>query len=82
MQQFQLDTNQYLYYKQEQNCFKYRHKYLVPDTEDEKSEDPNLWMGSEEKWSKWTDLDARQFAKENNVSILQTSKKPIKRRKK
>jgi len=72
MNSFQLDTDNYFFLKQEGN-FKYQHKYLVKGSTNDKSQ-----LGEVEKWGKWTDLDARRYAKKHNVSILQTRKKPVK----
>jgi len=80
MQQFQLDVEGYIYFDKEVE-YKYQHKYLVPGSEDESKEDPSEWLGPEEKWGKWTDMDARQYSKMYDVDIVQTRKKPIKRRK-
>jgi len=76
MQQFQVDTEGYIFFDQEVK-YTYQHKYLVPDTEDETNEDPDMWLGPEEKWGKWTDLGPREFSLKYNVSVLQTRKKPV-----
>jgi len=81
MQQFQVDVNEYIYYDQEVQ-YRYQHKYLVPGSEDESNEDKKEWLGPEEKWGSWTELDARKYSSLHGVDIVQTRKKPIKRRKK
>lgn len=79
---FKLDTNEYMFVGNTSNEeFTYKHKYLVPDSVDESNEDPDLWLGLEEKWSNWTNLSAREYSKKYNVDIVDTKKKPIKRRK-
>lgn len=85
MKQFGLDTDRYHFVISKEDDgveYEYKHKFLVPGTEDESSNDPNMWLGPEEKWGNWTKLNALQFAKKHNLRIIQTRKKPAKRRKK
>lgn len=75
MQQFQVDIDNYLYVKDEEVRYKYKHKHLVPNSSKENIENPELSLGLEEKWSKWTDLNVREFAKLNDVNIIETKKR-------
>lgn len=70
MQITNLDSDNYLFWDQDVKKYRYRHKFLVPGTE--KGD-----YGMFEKWSDWTELDARLYAKKHNVNIIHTSKKPI-----
>lgn len=62
-----LDENNYMFIDEKTNNhrLKYKHKVLI---EDEK-------VGFKEKWSEWTDLDARLYCIRHNVRIIHTRKK-------
>lgn len=64
---FSLDENNYMFIdgKETNHKLKYRHKVLI---EDEK-------IGFKEKWSQWTNLDARLYCIRHNVRITYTRKK-------
>ena len=75
MSEISVDSNNYLFFEEESFRYSFKHKYLVPSSYNETSTDPEEWLGEEEKWSKWTTLNAREYSSEYNVSIIKTRKK-------
>ena len=50
----------------------YKHKYIM-----DAKEDDYLGLGGKNAISDWTDLTASQFARQNEVSILSTTKREL-----
>ena len=63
-----MDVNNYMFLKENDEEFTYKHKFLVEGTETDK-------LGMEEKWSVWTSLTAREYSLKHKVSIISTKKR-------